>query len=416
MGKKVLKISLIILLLIIVFCAVCAFSWLIAYLNADESNLPRIDIEADGKIDSKDEYVDCIINVSNTDDEYEINDASAKIKGRGNTTWKYPKKPYRIKFDTKVSLFGNEENKSWVLLAMYNDFSLSKDALAFSLGASLENGDYVPSYEYVEVYLNGIYQGLYLLTEHINENEGRTNVKYDFDEDDTEVPFIVELDAYAELDGGVLGEDYFKIGDLFYTVKYPDKTERYTDEQFKYIEGYIKKVHSLCYKKNVTIDELSQYIDIESFIDYYLMQEIMIQADIDYKSVYMYKSIDGKLKMGPLWDYDWALDGPSLLFWLDYELKPEEYVTKGTWFYGLLNGAPEFKEAVKARWDIIEDKIRLAASEFEAENAHISNAAHKDWLRWHYYNYGACYKPNFDNAYRVLIARINWLDNEINNW
>ncbi|MBQ3017655.1 MAG: CotH kinase family protein, partial [Clostridia bacterium] len=201
MGKKVLKISLIILSLIIVFCAVCAFSWLIAYLNADESNLPRIDIEADGKIDSKDEYVDCIINVSNTDDEYEINDASAKIKGRGNTTWKYPKKPYRIKFDTKVSLFGNEENKSWVLLAMYNDFSLSKDALAFSLGASLENGDYVPSYEYVEVYLNGIYQGLYLLTEHINENEGRTNVKYDFDEDDTEVPFIVELDAYAELDG-----------------------------------------------------------------------------------------------------------------------------------------------------------------------------------------------------------------------
>ena len=141
----------------------------------------------------------------------------------------------------------------------------------------------------------------------------------------------------------------------------------------------------------------------------------MIQADVNYKSVFMYKSVDGKMKMGPLWDYDWALDGPSLLYWYDYELKEEELASEGTWFYGLLLNSPEFREAVKARWGEIEDKIRSAADEFYQESGYISTAAHKDWLRWHYYNRGADYRENLDKAYAVLYRRINWLDNKMEN-
>ena len=131
-------------------------------------------------------------------------------------------------------------------------------------------------------------------------NESGARVIYqspDFDKNDTQVPFLVELDDYAELDGGIEGEDYFKIGNLFYSVKYPDKTERYTKAQFDYIKNYVTKVHSLCYKENVTLDELAEYIDVVSFIDYFLIQEIVIQPDINYKSVYMYKAVDGKMKM-----------------------------------------------------------------------------------------------------------------------
>ena len=300
-----------------------------------------------------------------------------------------------------------------MLLALYNDYSLSKDALAFKLGASLGTDNYVPSYHYVEVYINGSYNGLYLLTEQINENSERTNIKYDFTENDTSVPFLIEVDSYAEEDGSVLGVDYFKIGDLNYSVKYPDSSERYTKEQFEYIESYVKKVNSLAYSKNVDLDELSKYVDLESFIDYYIIQEIMAQADIAYKSVYMYKSIDGKLTMGPLWDYDWSLDGPSLFYWIGYEFKEDEYVSNGTWFYALLNNSQKFRDAVKMRWSEIEESIRSAAEDFYSESDTILVSAGKDWLRWHCLNAKAQYKDSFEKTYSVLISRINWLDDEI---
>ena len=414
MRKKVLKIFLITIISVLVFSLVCAFSWLVAYLTAHETGLPRLDISADGRINSKEEYVNCKISISNTLEEYEISGATGGIRGRGNTTWKYPKKPYRIKLDKKTSLFGEDASKSWVLLAMYNDFSLSKDALAFKLGASLENGDYVPSYHYVDLYINGVYKGLYLLTEHINENDERTNVEYNFGKNDTVVPFLVELDDYAEING-VEGVDYFRVGAATYTIKYPNNSERYTKEQFDYIKNYITKVHNLAHKKNTTISELEELVDITSFIDYYLIQEIMIQADVNYKSVFMYKSIDGKMKMGPLWDYDWALDGPSLAYWFKYELKENEFAGTGTWFYELLENSPEFRNAVKIRWGEIEEKVRLACEEFKLESDTITRGAHKDWLRWHFYNISADYKTSLEKTLNVLHNRIDWLDNKIEN-
>ena len=416
MKHKSLRVLLIILISTIAFCFAFSLAWLGAFLSSYDTNMPRLDITVDGKITSKEEYLPISLSLSGTDEEFLIDEITGGIRGRGNTTWKYPKKPYRLKLDSKTSFFGEEASKSWVLLAMYNDFSLSRDALAFKLASSLGNGDYVPSYNYVELYINGRYKGLYLLTEHINENPERTDVKDKFDKNDTAVPFLVELDDYAELDGGVEGVDYFKIGDLFYSVKYPDKDERYTEAQFEYIKNYISKVHSLCYKQNVTLDELEEYIDVNSFIDYFLIQEIVIQPDIDTKSVYMYKSHDGKMKMGPVWDYDWAFSGPSLAFLNDYELKETELCTRGTWFYALLNRSPEFRSAVKSRYNEIEDTVRAAAYEFKEENAKISKAAHKDYLLWHFYNGNASYQRNFERDFELLLRRLDWLSTEFNSY
>ena len=416
MKTKAFRIFIIILISTITVCLSCFLAWALAFLTSCDTNMPRLDISVDGKITSKEEYIPCSLTLTDASEAVLLKGVSGSIKGRGNTTWKYPKKPYRLKLDAKTSFFGEEPSKSWVLLAMYNDFSLSRDALAFKLGRSLQNGDFVPSYHYVEVYINGKYKGLYLLTEQINENKEHTNVKYNFNENDVAVPFLVELDDYAVLDGGTEGVDYFKIGDLFYSVKYPDKDERYTDAQFEYIKNYINKVHSLCYKQNVTLSELSEYIDVESFIDYYLIQEVVIQPDINYKSVYMYKTVDGKMKMGPLWDYDWAFSGPSLAFWYKYELKETEFCSRGTWFYALLQRSPEFRAAVKSRWGEIEGKIRAAANEFYIENQAISKAAHKDFLRYHYYNSGATYMRNLEKDFAVLMRRIDYLDSVFNRY
>ena len=162
-----------------------------------ERAIPRVDVNTNGvEILSKEDYVDCKVSVSGT----EISEYTAGIRGRGNTTWKYyPKKPYRIKFEEKVSVFGETKNKSWVLLALYNDFSIVKDRLAFTMADALGTDVFVPSYNYVELYINGEYNGLYLMTDQVDENKGRAGVKDDdvLESGATEVPFLVELDAYA---------------------------------------------------------------------------------------------------------------------------------------------------------------------------------------------------------------------------
>ena len=120
--------------------------------------------------------------------------------------------------------------------------------------------------------------------------------------------------------------------------------------------------------------------------------------------------------MGPVWDYDWAFSGPSLAFWNDYELKETELCTRGTWFYALLNRSPEFRSAVKSRYNEIEDTVRAAAYEFKEENAKISKAAHKDYLLWHFYNGNASYQRNFERDFNVLMRRLDWLSVEFNSY
>lgn len=227
-----------------------------------DTGLPRLDVytEGEAKIKSKEEYVNCTVTLSGAD-EFDFSNLKAGIRGRGNTTWFYPKKPYRIKFDEKTSVFGETKNKSWVFLAMYNDYSFTKNRLAFSMADALETGVFVPSYNYVELYLNGKYNGLYLLTDQVDENKGRTDVKEDFAHDAKEVPFLVELDEYADLEEPE-DEAFFRIGASMYTVKYPEPDERYTKEQFLYVKNYISTVDALCRTPGITLAELAEYVDV----------------------------------------------------------------------------------------------------------------------------------------------------------
>ena len=267
-------------------------------------NLPVISVVTEGgaPITDKENYVGCNVTVYNTDDEYCIAKAAAGIRGRGNSTWTYDKKPYRIKFDKKTSLFGWEKNKSWVLLAMYQDFSNIKDYAAFSMSRAAGVQPYSPEAAHVELLLNGQYMGLYLLTEQVDENKGRADVEEDFSESDTRVPFLVELDEDAP-DEGEEGVDYFSLPDgegiRHYAVKYPKADERYTQQQFDYIKDYITAVNDVCHDGQATEEEVARLIDIPSFINYYLVQELMGQAEINWKSVFMSKTTDGKLVMGP---------------------------------------------------------------------------------------------------------------------
>ena len=85
----------------------------------------------------KENYVTCSISVSNAKAEYCFNELSAGIRGRGNTTWNMPKKPYKVKFDSKIDLFGNGAAKKWTLIANYSDPSLIRKYLAYMIGSGI---------------------------------------------------------------------------------------------------------------------------------------------------------------------------------------------------------------------------------------------------------------------------------------
>ncbi len=431
MSKKrlILRISLIALAAIVAGLLICGLVMLIGYhrlndtsvspeeagqpLPAGEYRLPRLDVYTAGgaEILTKTDYVQCTVTLSDADADNCFVELPAGIRGRGNDTWKYyPKKPYRIKFDEKVSLFGEEKNKSWVLLAMYNDHSRIKDRLAFAMAESLDRDAFVPAHHYVELYLNGEYNGLYLLTDQVDENEGRTDVKEKFTVEDTEIPFLVELDSRAP-EEGVEGVDWFAVGGYSYAVKYPEADERYDASQFIFIKNYIEIVDGLCRREGVTLAELEKYVDVDALIDFYLVQEAMGQPEINWKSVYMSRSSEGLLVMGPVWDFDWGAEGPS--FGADAHKYRDDYTglrSDNNWFACLLANSPEFRAAVAARWAVAKPLLQSAIDEVEAERDLITRAARRDELRWHWYRFGTDFEKRSDETLAWCRGRLDWLD------
>lgn len=293
-------------------------------------DLPYIYIETqDGKLPTnKVDYVNCSFTITNTEnenhsftvtmkDEYGDND-SVGIRLRGNSTMGYAKKPYRIKFDKKKSFFGSEKNKSWVLLADYLDPSDMRNYTAHELARKYENLDFVVSVHHVVLYINNVFKGVYLLTDQVDEKEGRTGVETDFDaETDIDFPFLIEMSHDAN-SGNVEGVDYFTIeGYEPIEIKYPEKEDRDSGGiVYNYIVNYMKAVCTLLDNGNTPIEvafrgktetvDLNDLVDEDSLIDFLLVNEIMGNADSTWKSINMHKSKNGKLKFGPVWDFDAA--------------------------------------------------------------------------------------------------------------
>ena len=413
-AKKILLRAVLILLAAVLLVLSCGV--LVAYAryrSLADTGLPRLDVNTqDGaKIDSKTEYMACTVSLQNVASEYALTDAVAQIRGRGNDTWKYyPKKPYRLKFAEKTSVFGETAQKSWVLLALYNDFSLMKDRLGFMLADSLSRGDFVPCYHYVDLYVNGSYQGLYLLTDQIDEHEGRTDVEERITSGMEEVPFLVELDARAP-EEGIEGVDWFSVHGMTYTVRYPEAEERARQEQFAYIHEYIQTVDTLCRTEGVTLEALAEYVDVESLASYYLVQELMGQPEINWKSVYMYKTASGKLKMGPVWDFDWAAMGPSTgKYKNSYRDLVEGFRSSGNWFDALYRGSEEFRAQLKETWAEARQGFAETIDRAEAECVQIARAAERDRLRWHWYRIGVSYDAYSQDVIAWCRARMDWLD------
>ena len=280
-------------------------------VEIDALDLPVmvINTENAAPILDKENYVNCTISVMNADSEYCFTEAGAGIRGRGNSTWeRYPKKPYKLKFDKKIDLFGNGAAKKWTLIANHGDPSLIRNYLAYIVGAEFEElSATTTSVQFVELYLNGQYDGVYLVCEQNEVGKTRVDIEDDFSVavNPEDMGYLLELDGRAPQEG-IENLDYVVVYERNYAIKSPDyenadETVNYSD-YVGYIKSYLQNTWNALYSNNYNL--VCSYIDVDSFSDSYIVHEVFKMCDVGFASFYVYKKPNDKLYSGPIWDFD----------------------------------------------------------------------------------------------------------------
>ena len=275
------------------------------------SALPMVCMETpSGQEIGKTEYVSgTAVTILSTEGET-LMQASAGVRGRGHSSWTYPpKKPYKLKFDVKQSPLGMKSNKQWALMANYLDSTMIRNPLAFWMAREIGQFDFVPEDRFVCVSLNGDNLGMYDLTETIRLGGHRVDVGDD--------GYLVELDGrldYEPEDDMVIFHTNhqtspFNVKDVLRGGEHIDIVEG--DEDYVYIRDRILEAEAALYGDNWLdpIEGYRKYIDVQSFVEWYMVNEITMNTESDtWSSCYMHlsRSEGSRLKMGPVWDFDYA--------------------------------------------------------------------------------------------------------------
>ncbi len=243
-------------------------------------------------------------------------DASVGMSGvrlRGNTTQEFPKKPFAIKLDKKTKVYGMAKHKRWVLLANWKDRTLMRNAVAFGLADIVENAfadgiGWQPSGTFVEVVYNNVHIGNYYLCEQIKIDGDRVDINdpyedvlEDYNEGKrTDAPTIANCGYLLESDDGY--DENCKFTTRHY-IPFQFKDD-VTDEMLAYVQNKVQGIEDNLFNKN--FDAAYADFDLESYIDYWFVQEVTMNGEIKHpKSVYSYIDGEGKLTAGPVWDFDW---------------------------------------------------------------------------------------------------------------
>lgn len=227
-----------------------------------------------------------------------------EIRGRGNYTWRdFEKKPYRLKLGKKQSLLGMNKSRHFVLLADADDnFAHLRNSVGFELSRRL-GLKYTPDQQPVEVVLNGNYIGLYMLTENIRVAKDRVNIVEQADycthPDSITGGWIIEIDNYDEAEQVRITESNGEM--LRFTYKSP---ELLSDAQRNYLTSQVKAIDRAVYISDKSSTEWENIVDIDSLARFYIVQEIMDNAESFHGSCYIHKDfMADRWIFGPVWDF-----------------------------------------------------------------------------------------------------------------
>lgn len=351
-------------------------------------------------------------------------DGEITIKGRGNSSWWMPKKSYAISAPKSVPMLDMPKEEDWVLIANYADKSLMRNYIAYQLGESM-GMKYSPRMRFVDLFVNGEYLGNYLLGEKIDISKSRLNINKlkanDTDGENITGGYLIEKDWLQRLKPDDLFFNTTKVKDRnVFAIKKP-KANKINDEQLQYISSYFEEAEEALYGPNFADEKngYSKYFDINSLIDWYLVNEIFKNVDAAFgTSVYLYKDRGGKISMGPLWDFD---IGAGNIDFNDNDLVEDFYIKNGLWISRFFED-PGFVELVKDRWEQIkEDQIPAMFALIDHTSMELDSSQKYNFQKWpilgaYTWPNAAGWEERTTYASEVqylkdwLTARINWLD------
>lgn len=293
----------------------------------DSTNLPLVIINTNGKYIQDEPKVDTYMKIIYNESGYNkptdngnIYDGNAGIEIRGAYSASLPQKPYGIETrdnlgqNLNVPIFHMPAENDWILLANYNDKVFIRNSLSFELFRKM--GHYAPRTMHCEVIVNNSYEGIYVFTEKIKRDNGRIDIAeltpLENTGDDVTGGYVFKIDYYY--DGNSWKSSYPAMGypgkEVFFVYSYP-APEDISSQQKNYIRNFVNNFETTLYAQNTPAQKqkLEALMDEQSFIDYFLLNELARNVDGYKKSSYFYKdkdSKDGRLHAGPVWDFDWA--------------------------------------------------------------------------------------------------------------
>lgn len=375
-----------------------------------ETGLPvvYIDTENQAAVDSKETYIKANMVIKEKGNV--LSENKLRIKGRGNATWTYPKKPYKLKLDNKANVLDMGEDKDWVLLSNYCDKTLLRTGIAFKL-SQLMNFPWTVKDRFVEVVLNGEYLGNYHLVEGIKQDSKRVDIPKD--------GYLFERDGYY------LQEPRYFVSSrgYGYSFKNPDPEDDLTDEQWNYIKNYMDEFESVLASAAFAdpVTGYARYMDVQSFVRWFIFQNILANMDTN---VYLTKDdrSDSKLYMGPVWDFEWSI---GIGWYEGARPRPANYYVwdSNAFYYDRLLQDPAFKAKVREMWNnlnIVEDILKY----IDDTKKLIGKSQELNFRRWNIMNIrvsvGGIPMGSFDKEVecdrQFLINHINWLNDEVSNY
>ena len=340
-------------------------------------NIPTVYINTGGKgIYDKENYVDGTITIKDPEKLYsDVEEFSAAmgIRGRGNSTWSFPKKPYKVKLKEKASIFGMGADKEWALLANYSDRTLMRNILAMKL-SEICGFAWTPHMYSVHVYLNNEYQGVYTLCEHKKVHKDRVDI--DLDAGD------VYLEIEQQQDETTCWWTGMGVPMMFSDPEVP------SDELLAEIKKWFSDFEASLYSNYLADPDrgYAAYIDVDSFIDYYLVQELAKNTDGNLrKSSFITKKKGGKLEMYHLWDFDLTfgnsgglLHDPEGYFIMNFT---PGWTIGDNWFNRMFTD-PAFVDRVQARLAELMPQFEAIPAFIDRQASILSKAQERNFQVW----------------------------------
>jgi len=373
------------------------------------------------------------MTISNTSEEFEFQDQFIQIRGRGNSTWAShgDKRPYQIRFNgpsannqtmrpspttqyrTRYMFDSSYAARTWTLIANAIDASLMRHYAAYYLG-NLLRMPFAPYGWFVHLYLNGEYRGVYMMCDQINVHDGGRMADMVRSSNPYQTEFLLEMCERLHRSGVIPAntlhpnEDmWVYVGGKSYELAWPSY-EYLTQAHMTRFREILQSVDNLLGRNsnagNIPREQLETIMDVDSFVDFYLLHELFKNSDVGYSSMrYQIRIQNGvqRIVAGPVWDFDISSGGmmnPWFRGYRDFHRPtgiwaarcPRTGVRPAVWFHNLMRNE-WFQEEARHRWDEIRN------NEVAQMKNHIMSLA---------INHSDCFDRNFDEAWPNWIRQL----------